>query len=116
MKSRGEKSPKQRVAEAADALRAHGAIELRLTPERLAEIVLEQDDREPLKWPTDESCKAVQAAIAKRLPGYLGTDSREIARAALLPDPILRAAVAYRSTPTGSAAQGVIDAVNEAGL
>jgi hypothetical protein len=92
-----------------------------------AKKVLEAADREPKPWPTDESCSAVLEALRKEgYSNYQGSGSREVARAALLADPIFKAAIAvvalWRDQHHDSERWGydepkaLYDAVNEAGL
>lgn len=92
-----------------------------------AREILEAADRESPKWPTDESVHAFGVAEnARFLRGPKGDpDYREPLRQALLADPIIRAAVELRDVrkarpdrawERSEALQGVVDAVNEAGL
>jgi hypothetical protein len=114
------KSQEQRIEDAAAAISARITVygEDALL---LARNVLEAADREPPKWPTDESLAALNAAT------HDGKSSqREIVRAAFLADPIVKAAIELRriipaavgqvGPNDAQAVQAVIDAVNEAGL
>jgi hypothetical protein len=83
---------------------------------------LQAADREPPKWPTDESVKTIWHG------GWIdGTEEQRLrTREALLADPIIKAAIALRDEivlavgpvgpETARVVQAVIDAVNEAGL
>lgn len=115
------KSQQQRIEDAAAVLRQQ------INPcnhEALARKVLEAADRESPKWPTDE---VYNRAHNRLLGSPVDDDRRERLRRALLADPIIRAAIAYRDEnrkrretnlnlmdwPEG---QALADAVNEAGL
>jgi hypothetical protein len=84
---------------------------------------LEAADREPPKWPTDESVFAINKC---RRSGAHIEDVRNATREAMLADPIVKAAIALRDEivlavgpvglETARVVQAVIDAVNEAGL
>lgn len=118
------KSQKDRVADAtAEYQRA-----LRENPEstvaELVSAILDAADREPPRWPTDGSVSAFGAVLAKHkaTTALSPHQSREILRAAMLADPIIRAAVALAEdyTPKPDCLResiaAVVDAVREAGL
>lgn len=112
------KSQEQRIKDAAKELR-------RMFPSvglggglGPAQKILEAADRESPKWPTDESVRDFEAAMD---PAYTHEDIRTALRAALLADPIIKAAVALRDAyrlPECLDPQvgDLVDAVNEAGL
>lgn len=86
-----------------------------------AAALLEAADREPPTWPTDESVEAFCRVVSAN-GGYAAGARRPGLRAALLADPIIKAAIAYRDVngPTRqcSSLSGrlICDAVDEAGL
>lgn len=129
--SKGEamKSQDQRIEDAAAVLRMHYARPDKLpcicSARSVARAALEAADREPPKWPTDESewptdesVRAYARVVGNVLPQ---DEEREALRAAFLADPILKAAVAlaggYDSlTNVGQRLRALIEAVREAGL
>ena len=89
------KSQERRIEDAAVAL--VGELRWRGHLDRAREIaraMLEAADRESPKWPTDKSVKALTSA-ANTTDGWHSHEGRRAAlRAALLADPIVKAAVA----------------------
>lgn len=105
------KSQEQRIEDATRALMARRALS-QTDARYIAGIALEAADREPPKWPTEESVRAMAD-----VPEYV----REDLRAAFLADPIIKAAIRLRDAYQRPACfddeiGAVYDAVNEAGL
>lgn len=126
------KSQEQRIEDAAKVLaQALGCHWNRLAPSmrtsflNRAHQVLEAADAEPPKpvWPTDESLEAYGEAIRPRYPvtAEKHREHREWLRVAMLADPIIQAAIAYRNRVEeipgrNKQSRRLTDAVNEAGL
>lgn len=116
----GVKSQAQRIRDAAEELRRRGHLSV---PEEVARAVLEAADRESPKWPTDASVE--KFGVTALAGSDVFEDTRDDLRAAMLADPIIKAAVrqaeAVRArTPADGQlptwAVGVFHAVERAGL
>jgi hypothetical protein len=117
------KTQEQRLRDATEYMTSHlGRPIDPVTAMAIAGGMLQAADREPPKWPTDESVKTIWHG------GWIdGTEEQRLrTREALLADPIIKAAIALRDEivlavgpvgpETARVVQAVIDAVNEAGL
>lgn len=107
----------QRVKNVSDELKRRLMHRPGVDYDDLAWFVLEAADRVPL-WPTDESVRIAYGDYD--VPDDM-TERRGKLRAALVADPIIKAAVAYREYcwpqgPAGAHAKAVTDAVDQAGL
>ena len=115
------KSQEQRIKDAAEVVANIAMGRLQGGPDALAAAILKAADREPQKWPTDESVRAFDCG-AFGIPVDEDFEAiRHDLRASLLADPIIKAAIAYRdNAPAGSGdtwrGKALLDAVNEAGL
>ena len=116
------KSQEQRIKDAAEAMLPALTGGYRQRAEeatKLAMLALEAADREPPTWPTDECLEIIWRGAWCGGP----KERRLRVREALLADPILKAAIAYRDGNdgrrgdlVGGFGEALIDAVNEAGL
>lgn len=120
------KSQEQRIKDAAVAIaRAHNHSERVTDYDRaMAQTALEAADREP-QWPTDDSVNEYHAAYVDEFgqpPCGTFEMERELLRAPLLADPIIKAAIDYRDAMrpdmigASEAPEELIRAVDEAGL
>jgi hypothetical protein len=126
------KTQEQRITDAAAALAEtlNRSVDEQRTYTGLAAKVLEAADRETPAWPTDDSIDAYTdvRGFSREQNEASRVLYRAGLRAAMLADPIIKAAIAYRDVtdngrPTGSFARDKVEArlavrrvVDEAGL
>lgn len=128
------KSQEQRITSATLVIAAHltGGHDQRHQEARVIAIrALEAADTPPPTWPSDASVNTYHDVYLQQFdepPCGIFEQEREVLRSALLADPIIKAAIAYRDyqrskheSPWGTdgfveAARGILDAVDGAGL